>query len=112
MSKDNVRVIPEIDWKRTDLLISLALEEDLDERGDTTTLAVVPEKAQSRAVLRCKQRESGLISSGREIRGFRIVTRTPGSPPVSSRYQPLLVVRRGRWHSFPDEAGELTLISS
>ena len=62
MSKDNVRVIPEIDWKRTDLLISLALEEDLDERGDTTTIAVVPEKAQSRAVLRCKQ--DGMVVSG------------------------------------------------
>ena len=46
-----------------------------------------------------------------EIRAFRIVTRSPGSPPVSSRYQPLLEVRRGRWHSFPDEAGQSTLVS-
>ena len=45
-----------------------------------------------------------------EISGFRIVTRPPGSPPVSSRYQPPLEVRR-RWrHSFVDEAGQSTLI--
>ena len=62
MSKENIHTIPEIDWKRADLLISLALEEDLDEAGDTTTLAVVPEKAVSRAVLRCKQQ--GMVVSG------------------------------------------------
>ncbi len=32
-----------IDFKRLDTLIELALEEDLDGRGDVTTLAVVPE---------------------------------------------------------------------
>ena len=62
MSKENIHTIPEIDWKRADLLIALALEEDLDEAGDTTTLAVVPEKAVSRAVLRCKQ--PGMVVSG------------------------------------------------
>ena len=33
---------PEIDWKRVQRLIDLALEEDLDQRGDATTLAVIP----------------------------------------------------------------------
>ena len=54
MSRENIHNIPEIDWKRTDLLISLALEEDLDEAGDTSTLAVVRANAISRAVRRCK----------------------------------------------------------
>ncbi|MBR7119303.1 MAG: carboxylating nicotinate-nucleotide diphosphorylase [Lentisphaeria bacterium] len=62
MSRENIHNIPEIDWKRTDLLIALALEEDLDEAGDTTTLAVVPANAVSRAVLRCKQ--EGMVVSG------------------------------------------------
>ena len=62
MSKDNARIIPEIDWKRTDMLITLALEEDLDTAGDTTTLSVVPANAVSRAVLRCKQ--PGMVVSG------------------------------------------------
>ena len=39
------RNIPNIDWKRVDVLIDLALSEDLDDRGDVTTLSVVPEKA-------------------------------------------------------------------
>ena len=62
MNLKNTAGIPEIDWKRTDQLISLALEEDLNEAGDTTTLAVVPENAKSRAVLRCKQQ--GMVVSG------------------------------------------------
>ena len=47
--------IPEIDWKRVDALIGLALEEDLDGAGDVTTLAVVPEAAKCRAILLCKE---------------------------------------------------------
>ena len=47
--------IPAIDWKRTDALIGLALEEDLGAAGDVTTLSVVPESARCRAVLRCKE---------------------------------------------------------
>ena len=47
-----------------------------------------------------------------EISGFRIMTRPPGSPPMSSRYQPVLKVRRGCWHSFPGKAEQSTLISS
>ncbi|MCI5779363.1 MAG: carboxylating nicotinate-nucleotide diphosphorylase [Lentisphaeria bacterium] len=49
------RIVPEIDWKRVDALIELAVSEDLDGRGDTTTLAVVPETAVARGVLRCKE---------------------------------------------------------
>ncbi len=33
--------LPKIDWKRVDLLIRLALDEDLEKRGDTTTDAVI-----------------------------------------------------------------------
>ena len=52
--------LPEIDWPRVDVLIKLALEEDLGDRGDATTLAVVPEKAQCRAVLLCKEPDMAL----------------------------------------------------
>jgi len=44
----------QIDWVRTDHLIELALAEDLDVIGDATTLSVVPEDIECRAVLRCK----------------------------------------------------------
>lgn len=54
--------IPAIDWKRVDDLIRLALEEDLSERGDTTTNSVVPESATARAVLICK--EPGMVIAG------------------------------------------------
>ena len=57
--------IPLIDWKRVDILIDLALEEDLGDRGDTTTTACVPEAAQSRAVLLCKEDE--MILAGIEV---------------------------------------------
>lgn len=46
---------PSIDWGRAELLIELALNEDLDFIGDTTTVAVVPENSVCRAVLRCKE---------------------------------------------------------
>ena len=39
-----------IDWGRADHLIELALNEDLDMTGDATTLSVVPEYAESRAM--------------------------------------------------------------
>ena len=54
-----------IDWKRVDILIDLALEEDLGDRGDTTTLACVPESAQSRAILLCKEDE--MILAGIDV---------------------------------------------
>ena len=47
--------IPDIDWKRADTLIDLALEEDLGDAGDVTTLSVVPEAARCRAILLCKE---------------------------------------------------------
>ncbi len=57
--------IPPIDWHRVDQLIDLALSEDLDEQGDTTTLAVVAPEARAKAVLRCK--EPGMIVAGIEV---------------------------------------------
>ena len=46
---------PEIDWKRADILIQLALEEDLGDLGDTTTNAVIPADLQTTAVLIAKE---------------------------------------------------------
>ena len=57
--------IPAIDWQRVDILIDLALSEDLGDRGDTTTTACVPETAQSRAILLCKEDE--MILAGIEV---------------------------------------------
>ena len=57
--------IPPVDWKRVDALIELALEEDLGERGDVTTLAVVPPERRAKAVLRCK--EPDMVVAGQEV---------------------------------------------
>ncbi|MBO5307213.1 MAG: carboxylating nicotinate-nucleotide diphosphorylase [Lentisphaeria bacterium] len=57
--------IPEINWKRVDALITLALEEDLDTLGDTTTNSVVPAEAMATAVLICK--EPDMIVAGLEV---------------------------------------------
>jgi len=57
--------VPQIDWSRADLLIELALHEDLDAVGDVTTSAVVPEQATARAVLRCK--EPSMVLAGIEV---------------------------------------------
>ena len=46
---------PEIDWKRTDILIQLALEEDLGDIGDATTNAVIPADLKATAVLIAKE---------------------------------------------------------
>ena len=46
---------PEIDWKRTDILIRLALEEDLGDLGDTTTNSVIPADLKTTAVLIAKE---------------------------------------------------------
>lgn len=66
----------EINWKRVDTLIDLALEEDLGDIGDATTLAVVPEKARSSAVLLCK--EETMVLCGMEVaaRVFRKLDET------------------------------------
>jgi len=57
--------VPQIVWSRADLLIELALNEDLDSAGDVTTYAVVPEQATARAVLRCK--EPSMVLAGIEV---------------------------------------------
>ena len=46
---------PEIDWKRADILIRLALEEDLGDLGDTTTNSVIPADLKTTAVLIAKE---------------------------------------------------------
>ena len=47
--------IPELDWKRIDLLIDLALEEDLETRGDVTTKSVIGETLRVKAVFLAKE---------------------------------------------------------
>ena len=47
--------LPAIDWKRTDALIALALEEDLGDRGDVTTNSVIPEDLATDAVFLAKE---------------------------------------------------------
>ncbi|WP_217704924.1 carboxylating nicotinate-nucleotide diphosphorylase [Victivallis sp. Marseille-Q1083] len=47
--------LPEIDFQRVDQLIESALAEDLGERGDTTTLAVIPPELMATAVLLAKE---------------------------------------------------------
>lgn len=44
-----------IDWKRVDILIDLALEEDLGENGDITTDSVINADLKAKAVLLAKQ---------------------------------------------------------
>ena len=51
----NEKVIPPIDWKQADALIELALREDLDDIGDTTTSSVIPEDLQAKAVFLAKE---------------------------------------------------------
>ncbi len=65
--------LPEIDWQRVDAVIKLALEEDLGDRGDTTTLAVVPEKAKCHAVLLCKEPDMALCGLPVAERVFKTV---------------------------------------
>lgn len=47
-------VIPELDMNRVNTLIDLALEEDLADRGDTTSKSVIPADARARGVLYAK----------------------------------------------------------
>ncbi len=46
---------PEIDMKRVESLIMLALEEDLSDVGDTTSISVIGPDMQAKALLRCKE---------------------------------------------------------
>lgn len=68
--------IPEIDWTRVDTLIELAMDEDLDGRGDVTTLAVVPETATATATLLCKEPEMVVAGLGVAERVFKYLNRT------------------------------------
>ena len=45
---------PELDMQRVNLLIDLALEEDLADRGDTTSKSVIPADARAKGVLYAK----------------------------------------------------------
>lgn len=49
------RKIPVLDWKRVDQLIGMALEEDLQERGDVTTKSVIGEDLRVKAVFLAKE---------------------------------------------------------
>ena len=49
------KILPQIDFNRVDILIKLALEEDLNGRGDTTSNAVIPENTMAAALLNCKE---------------------------------------------------------
>ena len=73
MEKKDEADLPSIDWGRADMLIELALNEDLDTVGDVTTDSVIPEDMESRAVLRCKS--EGTVVAGLAIaeRVFKLV---------------------------------------
>lgn len=47
--------LPAIDWERVDVLIRMALDEDLGDRGDTTTAAVIDESLHVNAVFLAKE---------------------------------------------------------
>ena len=47
--------LPAIDWERVDALIRMALDEDLGDRGDTTTAAVIDESLHVNAVFLAKE---------------------------------------------------------
>jgi len=47
--------ISNIDLERVNVLIDLALTEDLSDVGDTTSKSVIPEDTKAVAVLRCKE---------------------------------------------------------
>jgi len=78
------RKLPPIDWKRVDTLIALALEEDLGDLGDVTTNSVVPESAQCRAVLLCKEPDMALAGLAVAERVFKAVDPTLVFTPKKS----------------------------
>lgn len=65
--------VHEIDWKRAELLIRLALEEDLGDAGDVTTDSVIPEDLDAAAVFLAKEE---LVCAGMPIaeRLFRMLS--------------------------------------
>ena len=74
--------IPAIDWKRTDALIALALEEDLGEAGDVTTNSVIPENLITDAVFLAKE---DLVCAGLPVAERLFHTLDP-----SLRWEPLV----------------------
>lgn len=50
-----MKTLPEIDWARVDALIKMALDEDLGERGDATTISVIDESLVVTAVFLAKE---------------------------------------------------------
>lgn len=69
------KILPQIDFSRADILIKLALEEDLNGHGDTTSIAVIPETTMAAAFLNCKE---DCICAGLAVaeRVFRAVDRS------------------------------------
>ena len=61
----------EINFDRLDTLIKLAYEEDLENAGDTTTLAVIPAETQAKAILLCKENNMVLAGIAVAERVFR-----------------------------------------
>ncbi len=50
-----MKTLPAIDWERVDALIKMALDEDLGDRGDTTTISVIDESLVVDAVFLAKE---------------------------------------------------------
>ncbi|MBO4649416.1 MAG: carboxylating nicotinate-nucleotide diphosphorylase [Lentisphaeria bacterium] len=67
--------LPAIDWKRTDTLIALALEEDLGDAGDVTTNSVIPENLTATAVFLAKE---DLVCAGLPVAERLFRTLDPG----------------------------------
>ncbi len=47
--------LPVLDWRRIKILINLAIEEDLGNAGDTTSISVIGNNAKSKATLVCRE---------------------------------------------------------
>ena len=73
MDKKEDADLPSIDWGRADMLIELALNEDLDTVGDVTTNSVIPEEMEGRAVLRCKTDKTIVAGLAIAERVFKLV---------------------------------------
>lgn len=73
MDKKDDADLPSIDWGRADMLIELALNEDLDTVGDVTTNSVIPEEMEGRAVLRCKTDKTIVAGLAIAERVFKLV---------------------------------------
>ncbi len=72
--KKGVNNLPEIDWTRVDKLIALALEEDLGDRGDTTTDSVIPANISATAIFIAK---TDCVAAGLDV-AARVFTAIDG----------------------------------